>query len=138
MARTRSRGATVDAEFISHLPRFKRNHARAVVAGLRAAAQVVVNEVRRNLRGGYTSGAFATGISLSAVRFSDVILEYGVPTIRIGSHLLYNLYWELGHMSIYTRKFERVEVWVPAFLDTRDQQARAFAAAYKRTMRQAA
>lgn len=124
----------MSAKFTSHLKSFRQKHEWAVEGGLIAAAQVALNRVKRDLRGGYTSGDFTTGQSVSAARYSNVYIENGVPTIRLGTPLLYNLFWELGHFNLFTGKFERKEVWMPAMVETRVAQARAFARAYKQRM----
>jgi putative ubiquitin-RnfH superfamily antitoxin RatB of RatAB toxin-antitoxin module len=111
-----------------------RKHRAAQQAGLKAAAYIVYNEVKRGLRGGYTTGDFVTGNVLNSVTISAIVEESGVFGIRVGSNVPYALYWELGHHNAWTRKFERVEVWRPALVDTRDEQAAAYARAYKRSM----
>jgi len=103
-------------------------------AGLIAAAEVVKTEVKRGLRGGYTSGAFVTGNVWNSVTRTDPTDENGVRVIRVGTNVMYALYWELGHQNLFTRKFERVEVWMPTFLSTADRQALAFARVFARFM----
>lgn len=103
-------------------------------AGLIAAAHVVINEVKRGLRGGYTSGAFVTGHVWNSVTRTDPLDENGVRVIRVGTDVMYALFWEVGHRNVFTRKFERVEIWVPALLSTADRQALAFATVFARYM----
>lgn len=105
---------------------------RARDAGLIAAAQVVVNRVKEKLAGGYTSGAFVTGHVLNSVTRTEPADENGVRVIRVGSNVNYALFWELGHVNLFTRKFERVEKWVPALVETAQQQADAFARVFAR------
>jgi hypothetical protein len=50
--------------------------------------------------------------------------------------LLYAAPWELGHVNLFSRKFERVETWVPALFSTAQQQALAFARVFARFMGQ--
>ena len=107
---------------------------RARDAGLIAAAQVVVNAVKEDLAGGYTSGAFVTGNVLNSVTRTDPTDENGVRVIRVGSDVDYALFWEIGHRNLFTRRFERNEVWVPALLRTAQQQADAFARVFARFM----
>ena len=45
------------------------------------------------------------------------------------------LYWELGHVNLYTRQYERMEVWVPAMAATKEAQGRAFARVLNRFIR---
>jgi hypothetical protein len=119
---------------IGGLAAFARKHQEAQKAGLRAAAYVVYNAVKRGLRGGYTSGDFTVGNVINSVTISPVFETLGTFAIRIGTNVPYALYWEVGHNNIFTRRYERVEVWRPAMVDTRDEQAAAFASAYKRSM----
>lgn len=104
----------------------------ATRAGLLAAAYVVYNEVKSRLRGGYTSGAFVTGNVLNSVTIAPPILEGNAMVVRIGTNVDYALFWEVGHFNLFTRRFERVEIWVPAFLDTIEQQRQAFLVAFAR------
>lgn len=103
-------------------------------AGLIAMAEVVKTEVKLGLRGGYTSGAFVTGHVWNSVTRTDPVDENGVRVIRVGSDVSYALYWELGHLNLFTKKFERKEVWVPALYRTAPAQAAAFARVFERVM----
>jgi len=109
-------------------------HRAAQQAGLRASAYIVYNAVKRALAGGYTSGDFVTGNVINSVTIGAVFEEAGIFGVRIGSNVNYALFWEVGGWNVFTRKFERVEIWRPALIDTRDEQAAAFARAYKRSM----
>jgi hypothetical protein len=122
------------AQWISHLDEFRRRHERAVDAGLVAAAYVLTNAVKQQLRGGYTSGDFVTGRSVNAVTRSEPTIINGVRVIRVGTNLLYNLYWELGFTSAWDGKYHRVEKWRPAFVESQQEQSEAFGASYKRAM----
>lgn len=123
------------AKWTSNLPRFREAHAASVDAALRGAGMVVTNAVKVALRGGYRSGAFVTGASIQAVQMSEPTTEEGVRVIRVGTHLMYNLFWELGHYSAWTRKYEREEKWRPAFEATATQQSSTFAAIYTAQMK---
>ena len=120
---------------IGGLAAFARKHQEAQKAGLRAAAYVVYNAVKRGLRGGYTSGDFVTGNVINSVTISPVFETLGTFAIRIGTNVPYALYWEVGFHSAWSRKYERVEIWRPAMMDTRDEQVDAFRRAYWATMR---
>jgi hypothetical protein len=120
--------------FISRFRQFAAAHATARDKALRASANVVVNRVKRDLRGGYTSGDFVTGASINAVRATDPMWDGNVRVIRVGTTLFYNLAWEIGHHNIFTRRFERKEVWLPAFTATAGQQAATFSRVYLREM----
>lgn len=119
----------------NNLTLFYSRNDRARAAGLIAAAQVIINAVKRSLAGGYTSGAFVTGNVLSSVTKSDPRpTGDGEYQISIGTNVKYALFWELGHHNIFTRKYERVEVWLPAMLNNLDAAMLAFQRVYKRVM----
>lgn len=123
------------AAWRSNLPQLMRAMDDAAQKGLLAAAYPVSNQVKRNLKGGYTSGDFVTGASVNHVTIGQVFREGNGWAIRVGTDLLYNLFWELGHHNIFTRKFERVEKWHPALVDSRFESAQAFNRVYKETLR---
>lgn len=111
----------------------------ATRAALEAAGNVLANEVKRALRGGYRSslgnqGDFVTGTSLNHVRVAPPVLTgdrsgrlryRGEAYIRVGTDLLYNLFWEVGHFNLFTMSYERDEKWGPA---TKRATPRAFQA----------
>ena len=107
---------------------------RARAAGLDASADVVVAEVKRGLEGGFTSGDFDTGESVENVKKTAVTESADGAHIRVGTKLVHNLVWELGHLNVFTKKFERKEVWLPSLHATRAEQLTAFVAAHKRVM----
>lgn len=107
---------------------------RARSAGLEAAIQPVADAVRAGLKGGFTSGDFDTGESVEHVKTSAVTETTDGAAIRVGTDLVYNLVWEVGHVSLFSRKFERVEVWMPALVSTRDAQQSAFIAGHRKVM----
>jgi hypothetical protein len=102
--------------------------------GLHAAAYVVSNKVKENLRGGYVSGAFVTGASVNHVTIGQVYREETGWAIKVGTDLMYNLYFELGHFNIFRRKFTRVEKWRPALVDSRFEAMQAFNRVYTETL----
>lgn len=118
----------------SKVPQIKQRHSLAQRQGLLAAANVVRNTLIRALRGGYTSGAFVTGTSINAITISDPMRSAGGWEVAVGTNLLYPLFWELGHMNIYLRRYVRVERWRPAALDSREEAAQAFGRVYTRVM----
>lgn len=97
----------------NNTPEFRRRLRKAQAAGLLAGAQVLINGVKRGLAGGYTSGSFAQGNVLNSVTKSPVYAEPDGLGIDVGTNVPYALYWELGHHNIFTRRYERVPVWVP-------------------------
>jgi hypothetical protein len=118
----------------SNLPQIASRMREATFAGLEAAAAVVENKVKEDLRGGYTSGAFVTGHVMASVNHSEPEIGPNGAFILVGTGVMYALYWELGHQNLFTRRFERKEVWMPALLSTRDQQRAAFQRVYQRFM----
>jgi hypothetical protein len=122
------------AAFRSNLPALIRAMDDAAPKGLHAAAYVVQNKVKENLRGGYTSGDFVTGHSMNSVTIGQVYRAETGWTIKVGTPLLYPLFWELGHNNIFTRKFERVEKWRPALVDSRFEAMQAYTRVYTQTL----
>jgi len=87
----------------------------ALDAGLIGAGYVYRNEVMRGLAGGYTTGAFVTGRVMNSVTISDPYDgDNGGRAISVGTDVDYAAFWEQGHMNLFTRQFERVEIWGPA------------------------
>ena len=118
----------------TQLAGYKSKDRRARERALIASAQVAANAVKKGLRGGYTSGDFVTGRAMNSVTYEYPRWFGNELGIRIGTVLDYPLFWELGHHNLFTRKYERKEVWVPAILETREAQAAAFARVYIREM----
>jgi hypothetical protein len=96
-----------------------------------AAATVLINDVKRGLRGGYTSGAFVTGNVIGSVTRDEPLVTATEGVVRVGTNVPYALYWELGHHNAFTRKYARKEVWMPAL----SAAAARMQDAYARTMR---
>jgi hypothetical protein len=106
-------------------------------AGLTAAAQQVVNRVQTGLRGGYTSGAFVTGLNTSSVVKTEPMRLRGVWTVLIGTSIHdppYPVYWELGHLNIFSGRYERKEVWGPALRDSAEKAQAAFSRVFRRVL----
>ena len=118
----------------SNLPQVTARHKAATAAGLLAAAAVVETKVKESLAGGYTSGAFVTGNVMNSVNHSEPEIGPNGAFILVGTDVMYALYWEVGHFNLFTRKFERVEKWMPAFLGSRAEQMAAFQRVYARLM----
>jgi len=120
--------------YSSNLPQVTAKMNAGTSAGLLAAAAVVENKVKDGLRGGYTSGRFVTGHVLASVNHSEPALDANGAYILVGTDVMYALFWEVGHMNLFTRRFERVEVWMPALFSTRGEQLAAYQRAYARAM----
>ena len=115
------------AEFTSNLGAFLGATERQMQAGLIAAAELFLADIKDELKGGYTSGDFVTGANVNAVRRGSP--EQGIDgwQIAVGSDVDYALYWEVGHHNLFTRKYERVEKWVPTMLQNREKYVAAVA-----------
>jgi hypothetical protein len=138
MSTTRG-GPDEGAEFTSRLDEIRAALVKGEEAGLIAGATVLINAVKRGLRGGFTSGQFTTGALLNSVTRSEPMLEDKVRVIRVGTNLNnppYPLFWELGHHNIFTRRYERKEVWRPALMDNVDSVSAAFARAFRAALEQ--
>ncbi len=118
---------------------FRSRFRQGQTEGLRAGARVIQNQVKRNLAGGYTSslknhGDFVTGLSLSSVTIGEPQIGSDKNWIVVGTALLYNLFWELGHHNVFTRHYERDEKWAPAARTSRPAAIAAFNRVFKRVM----
>lgn len=118
----------------SNLPSVAQRMRAATDAGLLAAAAVLETKVKEGLRGGYTSGRFVTGHVMASVNHSEPELGPNGAFILVGTDVMYALFWELGHQNLFTRKFERVEVWIPAFFGSRAEMLAAYQRVYSRFM----
>lgn len=104
---------------------------RGAREGLMAQARVVYNAWKRQMalhHGGFKSGDFATGSAVGRITIGPVLAlgRFGEYAIQVGTDRLYHLFWELGHMNVFSRKYERVETLRPAVEDTRIEQQAAF------------
>jgi hypothetical protein len=121
----------------------------AMTGGLTAAGNVIANEIKRELRGGYRSslgnkGDFVTGNSLNHVRVSEPVImgiargpmkyagAINKSYVRVGTDLLYNLFWEIGHFNIFTKRYERDLKWGMAFYRARPRALAAFTRVFQR------
>ena len=117
---------------------FRQRRDRATEGALRAAAQVMVNGLKDpkpdGLRGGYTSGAFVTGNVLNSVFVTDVQRDLGGWSIAVATDVMYAVFWEFGHVNIFTRRYEREERWRPTMLRKADEAMDAYQRVYARVM----
>jgi len=90
---------------------FRSTWNRAVDAGLVAAAARYHGALRERLQRGYTSGDFVTGETAASVQMGGIVDTIDGRKITVGTNELVPLYWELGHLNLFTRKYERVEHW---------------------------
>lgn len=61
-------------------------------------------EARKEVQGGFTSGAFVTGRLAQNI---DYEVDRTIPKGEIGSTLDYALYWEAGHYNIFIGSYIR-------------------------------
>lgn len=134
---------TAPAVFTSNLAQWQKDHAAAVDKALFAAAEVLQAEIKRRLRRGYTSGAFvgpdadpeSPGTLADSVIISPITTEKGARVIRVGSTDPVAIAWEVGHLNIFTDRFERVEHFRDAVLAKQRAIASMFAVVYRGEMR---
>ena len=120
----------MSVEFTSNLGAFLGATDRALQAGLIAAGELYLGDVKHALEHGYTSGKFVTGNNVNAVARGEPEGSGEGMSLGVGSTQVdpaYPLYWEVGHNSAFTRKFERVEVWVPTMVANREHYVAALA-----------
>ena len=126
-----------NAEFVlkDHSGAFLAAVREAQTAGLQAGINVLRNAVKRGLRGGYTSGDFTQGIAWNSITVEPPVFDgEGNGFIRCGTALDYPMYWELGHHNVFTRKFERVEIWAPAYQENMQAAREAYERAFRATL----
>ena len=120
------------------VPTFAQRHARATDAALEAGANELINGLKDTkplgLTQGYTSGAFTTGNLLNSIQASEPYTEAGTRHIRVFTDVLYALYWEMGHLNAFTRKYEREERWGPTLQRKDEDILAAYTRVYKRFM----
>ncbi len=120
------------------VPTFTARHARETDAALEAAAQELINGLKdekpQGLTKGYTSGDFVTGNLLNSIQATDPYTEAGTRHIKVYTDVLYALYWEMGHLNAFTRKYERQERWGPTLQRKDEDIFAAYSRVYKRFM----
>ena len=116
---------------------FKARHGPAVDAALKAAAQELINGLKdqkpEGLTGGYTSGDFVTGKSLGEIFATDPMSSPGGKRlIFVSTDSPFAVYWEMGHVNLFSRKYEREERWGPTLSRKYDDCMEAYARVYSR------
>lgn len=62
----------------------------------------------------YTSAAFRSTLYVKqSIRRDGPTWKGNGWESTVGTNKVEALYWELGHMNHFTKKYERVEIWVP-------------------------
>jgi hypothetical protein len=120
------------AQWKSNRPAVERLWLRATDKALNAAALLYAGAVVERLRNGYTSGAFVQGNVAGSVTIGTPEWRDGKRWIAIGTNFEYALYWELGHLSLWTADYEHVPVWVPLFEELAPQMRDMFVSTFKK------
>ena len=118
----------------SQTPIVKQRVGPASEAALVAVAIPMAELIKARLRHGFTSGRFVTAASADAVQISEPIRWGGGWEVSVGTNLISNLQWEVGAINLFTRHYERVEIWRPIAFQNRDRAAETFARVFKRAM----
>lgn len=118
--------------FKSNLGDAQRWHQRAARNALTAAATVVQNQAKRNVRGGFKSGQFVTGNLMNKIAIRVSVTDTVAEAV-IGTTVDYGAFWELGHHNTFTGKYEREEWLRPALEKTMKKQQAAAVLAVART-----
>lgn len=122
------------ATFTSRADVVQRAMHDALAAGLAAAGNQYADRVGRRLAFGYTSGDFVTGNVAGSVEVTPVERIPGGLEVKVGSNVDYALFWELGHVNLFTARhtataeaffaeggYQRVEIWRPFLVEMRQQ-----------------
>ena len=111
---------------------------RAAAAGLTAAGNLLVRELQKAHTNAnyYKGGAFRHTLGVRAsIRRTTPEKHNGMWQTRIGTKFIEALYWELGHYNVFTKKQEPpVKIWMPTFLEQRENVRRLWAQTVKRAV----
>lgn len=91
----------------------------ASMRGVDSAANHLRNELLKAFNSDYyKGGAFRSTLQVrqSIRRSRPYKTPNGWESI-VGTKIIQALYWELGHHNTFTRKYERVQLWVPTAAD---------------------
>jgi hypothetical protein len=130
---------------VSHRAEVEALIRNATEAGLLAAAHHYRNRMIEVLLPGYTSGAFsqkllgvAGNVNVSQVQETPDGME-----VQVGSNQTsdmgapYPLFWEIGHLNLFTRRFEHQPRWEPTLVQELSVMRDKFAAAFQLVAQQA-
>jgi hypothetical protein len=114
----------------------RRRYREAARLGVDAAANTLEREVVLAHDASYYKGGAFRGTLL--VRQS---IRRAPPTdsgrgwvSKVGTKIIQALFWELGHHNLFTRKYERVRLWVPTAQANVERMKANFAAIVARVM----
>lgn len=114
------------------LPRYED----AARRGLDGAATHLLNEIRKAFGSSYyLGGRFRSTLQVkqSIRRLTPYKTPAGWETV-VGTKFIEALYWELGHRNLFTRKHERVQLWVPTAVANVERMQKTFAYVVARFM----
>jgi hypothetical protein len=125
---------------VSVVDRTKRASAKyreASRLAMDAAANVYEREVKRAHSDHYTSQAFRSTLNVrQSIRRTAPAATSKGWAVEVGTKLPQPLYWELGHINLFTRKYERRRLWVPTLIAQTQNIRAAFARVVARMMKQ--
>lgn len=115
---------------------FRARYREAARLGIDAAANVLEREVAKAHDASYyKGGAFRGTLKVrQSIRRSP---PEATPTgwaAKVGTNKLPALFWELGHINLFTRKYERNRIWVPTAMANLERMRKNFAAVVARVM----
>lgn len=108
----------------SRIPQYTQKFNAALAEGMDEAATIYQEEVRLAAAAGFKDGNFVTGELADSISKGPVEGAGGDYSIQVDTDARrkgdtgpgYPTYWEFGFHSIFSRKFERREIWRPAFV----------------------
>jgi hypothetical protein len=126
----------VSTKFTDRSAAFRARYREAARLGVDAAANTLEREVAKAHDSTYyKGGAFRGTLQVrQSIRHSP---PQDTPTgwvSKVGTNKLPALFWELGHMNLFTRKYERNRIWVPTAQANIERMRRTFATVVARVM----
>lgn len=115
--------------------------ARALDAATRDGIMAAVTELRDAVKrrhyeiNYYKGGRFRSTLQVAQrIASSMPYKEGGAWAAIVSVPVVQALYWELGHMNVFTRKYERVEIWRPTLIEKTEYLRGLFARVIQRRM----
>lgn len=108
----------------------------ASMRGLDAAARHLKTEVIKAFGSNYYKGGrFRSTLQVKqSIRHLTPYKVSGGWESTVGTKFIEALYWELGHHNTFTRKYERVQLWVPTAADNVETMRATFSRVVARLM----
>jgi hypothetical protein len=127
----------VAVSLVDRTVRASAKYREASRKGMDAAANVYEREVKRAHSDHYTSQAFRSTLNVrQSIRRTAPVATPKGWAVEVGTKLPQPLYWELGHINLFTRKYERRRIWVPTLIAQTQNIRAAFARVVARMMKQ--